>query len=73
MISAELIAKIFSEAMALPCGTGDNFFDLGGDSLLAEAVMASLSGLMGQELELAMLLDFQTPEELAAHLVRIEG
>lgn len=71
MISAESIAKIFAHTIGVPVGSTDNFFDIGGDSLLAEEVMTALSDLVGHELELALLLDFQTPEELAHQLARI--
>jgi acyl-CoA synthetase (AMP-forming)/AMP-acid ligase II/acyl carrier protein len=43
----------------------DNFFHLGGDSLLAEKVTSALRGEFGIDLEVAVLFDHPTIEELA--------
>lgn len=45
-------------------GPDDDFFDLGGDSLLAVVLFASIEDRMGVELPLALLHHFRTPAEL---------
>ncbi len=49
-------------------GPDDNFFDMGGDSQLAEQVMAALEPQYGPELPVALLLDFPTARDLAEAL-----
>jgi amino acid adenylation domain-containing protein len=46
----------------------DDFFDVGGDSLLATWVVAELSQSLGRPVELSMLLEHSTVEELAGAL-----
>ncbi|SIT52022.1 Acetoacetyl-CoA synthetase [Paraburkholderia piptadeniae] len=53
-----------------PISCGDNFFDLGGDSLLGTALAAEVSHATGHKMTLAMLLAAPTIAELAA---RIQG
>ncbi len=47
---------------------GDDFFDVGGDSLLATWVVAEMSRALGRRVELSALLEHSTITELSAHL-----
>lgn len=49
-------------------GLNDNFFDLGGDSLLLVAVHSNLQKAMGIEIPVTDLFEFTTVRTLAAHL-----
>jgi len=51
-----------------PIGIRDDFFDLGGDSLLATRMMAAIAEALGIEASPAMLLVGSTIEHLAANL-----
>ncbi len=51
---------------------GDNFFDLGGDSLLAISLFAEIEKKVGKQIPLASLLDAPTVGQLA-ELLRHEG
>jgi len=53
-------------------GVGDNFFDLGGDSLLAISLFAEIEKRIGKQIPLASLLDAPTVGQLA-ELLRHEG
>jgi len=55
-----------------PIGTRDDFFDLGGDSLLAAAVMAAIQETCGQALSPAALFDAPTVAELAGEILRTD-
>lgn len=68
MISAQTIAGLFTQVIGTTCGPDTNFFDAGGDSIHAEQVMISVSEIIGRELPISSLLDYQTPAELAAYL-----
>ena len=51
-----------------PIGITDNFFERGGHSLLAVRMMSQLSRQIGRELPLALILQKQTVQALAAFL-----
>lgn len=51
-------------------GLDDNFFDLGGDSLLLVAVHSNLQKLLKTEIPLTDLFEFSTIRKLAQHLGR---
>ncbi|GAB2810419.1 amino acid adenylation domain-containing protein [Streptomyces daliensis] len=51
----------------------DDFFDVGGDSLLATWVVAELGHTLGREVELALLLEESTVAGLAQALARSEA
>jgi aryl carrier-like protein len=53
-------------------GVDDNFFDLGGDSLLLLAVHSSLQKLVEREIPLTDLFEFPTIRKLAQHLTHAE-
>ena len=63
------IAEIWSEALGLPrVGAHDNFFDLGGHSLLLARVHAQLRATLGADLSVVDLFRFPTVASLAARL-----
>src|SRR5205085_6512680 len=55
-----------------PIGLRDNFFDLGGHSLIAIRLMAQIEKLFGKKLPLNVLFQAPTIEQLAK-IVRQEG
>lgn len=65
------IAAIWEDLFSLsPIGAHDNFFDLGGDSLLAAALVTAIEEACGRVLPPAVLLEAATVEDLAARIVR---
>jgi amino acid adenylation domain-containing protein len=63
------LAKIWEYGFDVrPIGIQDNFFDLGGDSLMAAALMAHIEDELGQALPLAVLHQCPTIEQLAGLL-----
>src|SRR5205814_4576710 len=49
-----------------PVRPEDNFFDLGGDSILAVQLFAKVNHVWGKSLSLAYIFDAPTPEKMAA-------
>ncbi|WP_425554348.1 amino acid adenylation domain-containing protein [Dactylosporangium siamense] len=69
--SESLIAGIWSQVLGVESvGRDDNFFDLGGHSLIATQVVSRLRDAAAVELPVSALFDHQTPAELAAVLDR---
>lgn len=67
---AELV-HIWQELLQVePVGIRDDFFDLGGDSLLATAMMAAIEAAFGLEASPTILLSGSTVEHVAASLTR---
>ena len=65
------LVRIWEELLEVePVGIRDDFFDLGGDSLLATAMMAAIEEAMGVEASPAVLLSGSTIEHVAASLAR---
>jgi natural product biosynthesis luciferase-like monooxygenase protein len=63
------IAAIWREALGLSeVGMTDNFFDLGGHSLLVVQVQRQLKDRLGQEVAITDMFRFSTIRALAAHL-----
>jgi amino acid adenylation domain-containing protein len=63
------LAQIWEDALDVhPIGVRDNFFDLGGDSLMAVRLMAMIGQAFGKTLSLAALFQRPTIEQLAEHL-----
>jgi amino acid adenylation domain-containing protein len=54
-------------------GLDDNFFDLGGDSLLLVAVHSNLQKILQAEISLTDLFEFATIRKLAQHLGHLES
>ncbi|GAB2587791.1 hypothetical protein GCM10027168_20800 [Streptomyces capparidis] len=66
-----LVCHLFEEVLKLPrgtVGTDVNFFDLGGDSLLATRLLARLRHETGAEIPITALFDTPTPAALARRL-----
>jgi acyl-CoA synthetase (AMP-forming)/AMP-acid ligase II/acyl carrier protein len=65
------IARIFADVLkAAVVGRRDSFFDLGGDSLSAMYVLASVDAALGVSVGLEMLFDYSTVSEFAAAVAR---
>jgi amino acid adenylation domain-containing protein len=66
------IAAVWSAALKLESvGLDDNFFDLGGHSLLMAKVHARLGEALGREVSLIELFQYPTVGSLARHLARV--
>ncbi|NES86858.1 MAG: amino acid adenylation domain-containing protein, partial [Moorea sp. SIO2B7] len=63
------LAQIWSEVLNVyPIGVQDNFFDLGGHSLIAVRLMSQIEKQFGKNLPLATIFKGQTIEQLASIL-----
>lgn len=61
---AHAIAGLFAAELEVPSvGLDDNFFDLGGDSLMAETLVLAVQKRFGVKLQTSVLLEAQTPRE----------
>ncbi|RMI31926.1 amino acid adenylation domain-containing protein [Nocardia stercoris] len=71
----ELVAAVFAEllAPANPVGADDDFFALGGNSLIATRVAARLGALIAARVPARLLFDAPTPAALAARVALLEG
>ncbi len=64
---AQIVAGLFSDAFELETvNVDDDFFDLGGDSLKGESLMAAIENRFGLVLSISVLLEAPTPRALAA-------
>lgn len=67
--SEEQIAELWKQALGTQrIGLDDNFFDLGGDSLLIVAVHSQLQKLLQREIQVTDLFEYVTVRSLARHL-----
>ncbi|WBL31704.1 alpha/beta fold hydrolase [Sinirhodobacter sp. HNIBRBA609] len=63
------IAETFSDIMKVhPVGSEDDFYDLGGDSLMAEQISMELQRKTGRNFAMSSLFTFPTPRLIAGHL-----
>lgn len=62
------VAAIWSEALGKPAGRDDNFFEIGGHSLMAVMVFRKLSALLPVTLALTDIFRFPTIRAFAAHV-----
>ncbi|MGB8507612.1 MAG: non-ribosomal peptide synthetase, partial [Pyrinomonadaceae bacterium] len=66
-----VVAEVWAEVLRLEqVGVGDNFFDLGGHSMLVTQVLVRLRDLLGVELSLQLFFESPTVEQLAVTLLR---
>jgi hypothetical protein len=68
-----LVAEIWSGELERPVGRDDNFFDIGGHSLLAVKVFRRLSDVTAAPLALTDVFRFPTVRSFAAHLAALQG
>jgi aspartate racemase len=65
------LVSVWEEALGVsPIGSHDNFFDMGGHSLLAVRIFAQLETIFGVNLPLAVLFSAPTVEQLAEVIAR---
>lgn len=63
------IASLFQRVLEVPhVAPDDDFFMLGGDSLLATRIISAIARSCGVELSLVDVMGAATPEALARHL-----
>jgi len=68
----EQIAELWKQALGTQrIGLDDNFFDLGGDSLLIVAVHSQLQKMLQREIQVTDLFEYVTVRSLARHLAEI--
>lgn len=70
--SVELVAAVWEHVLRHPVGADQNFFEVGGDSLLLLEVHAELESRLGRQIELLDLLQYPTISALASALARSE-
>lgn len=69
----EVLAAVWEEVLGFEkLGINDNFFDLGGDSLLATQVISRVRAVFRMELPANSLFDAPTINELALYLIAHE-
>jgi natural product biosynthesis luciferase-like monooxygenase protein len=68
-----LIAEIWSSELDRPVGRDDNFFDIGGHSLLAVKVYRRICDATAAPLALTDVFRFPTVRSFAAHLAGLQG
>ncbi len=65
----ELLRALFSELLEIDdVGMNDDFFDLGGESLMAMRLVARIEERTGTRLSLRDVFDWPSPAELASRL-----
>ena len=69
----QLVADIWSAELERPVGRDDNFFDIGGHSLLAVKVFRRLTDATAAPLALTDIFRFPTVRTFAAHLGALQG
>ncbi|MGV9712083.1 amino acid adenylation domain-containing protein [Gordonia sp. NPDC003424] len=64
----EIVAGVFAEVLGIDgaVGADDNFFDLGGNSLVATRVVARIGAALDTKVPVSMLFEAPTVEKLAA-------
>ncbi|RVW06847.1 non-ribosomal peptide synthetase [Prescottella agglutinans] len=70
----ELVASVFADILDTPrVGRGDDFFELGGNSLIATQVVSRLSAAVGAQIPVRAVFEASTVEALAAHVAEASG
>jgi acyl carrier protein len=68
------LAELWQRILRVPqVGLDDNFFDLGGDSLLLVAVHSNLQKILRTEIPFTDLFEFATIRKLAQHLGHVQS
>ncbi|WP_047870324.1 non-ribosomal peptide synthetase [Nocardiopsis sp. RV163] len=66
----ELLCSLFADVLDVPdVGVTDDFFDLGGQSLLAMRLLSRLESATGVDLPVKVLFDSPTAESLSRHVL----
>jgi thioesterase domain-containing protein/acyl carrier protein len=66
-----VVAKIFADAFGIDqVGAIDDFFDIGGDSIVAETISMEILQRTGSEFPMSSLLDYSSPRMIAAALAK---
>jgi natural product biosynthesis luciferase-like monooxygenase protein len=68
-----LVAAVWADELDRPVGRDDNFFDIGGHSLLAVKVFRRISAETGAAVALTDVFRFPTVRSFAAHLSALDG
>ncbi|MDT9691507.1 phosphopantetheine-binding protein [Streptomyces sp. P9(2023)] len=72
--TARIVAEIWCEVLEIPeVGDDDNFFDLGGHSILLQMVRDRIATRTGKDVALLDLFNHPTVRSLARHLDGAEG
>src|SRR5579862_936064 len=67
------LAKVWAEVLGLDCvGVHDNFFDLGGHSILAVRLFVRMEAVFNKRLPVALLFEAPTVAQLARHLTQTD-
>jgi amino acid adenylation domain-containing protein len=70
----ETLCGMFSELLGLPwVGIRDNFFEIGGHSVLATLLLSRIRSALGVEVPLREVFRMPTPEGLAVTVVRLQS
>ncbi len=65
----EVIASVWQEVLKLDkVGISDNFFEIGGDSLLMAQLSSKLSKVLGRQIAIVELFQYPTIQSLSQHL-----
>jgi len=69
-----MVAEIFSAVLGVPgAGPDDDFFDLGGNSLVAVQLIEQIRTVTGLKLPMRTLFDTSTVSGIAAHIDELRG
>ena len=70
----KILSEVWSEVLGVKVESGDDFFDLGGDSIASVQVMFRVSELVGSEIPPTAIYAYPTVEELAVQVeLLVEG
>ncbi len=62
------LCSLFEQELKQPVSEGDDFFDLGGDSLMAQALVTAINDEFGSIFNVSNIMDFPTPADFARAL-----
>ena len=68
-----VVVQIFADVFGIDqVGANDDFFDIGGDSLMAETISMEILQRTSREFQMSSLLDYSSPRMIAVALQRAE-